>query len=197
MTRDKPNWIKEHPLLAYSALAYAITWAMALAIAASVQGWIGLSIPNSAHFLTSYGPMLSALIVTAFVSGTTGIRELVGRMTRWQVGVRSILVAVVSPIALSLVAGVGMRVMHRSWPEWSRFGGTGEVAGLGGLAGWVYHTPTFGLGRRRVGGALPCPDCREDAVRDRPPCCCGSFGPYGTCRCLPTRRTSWQWVPSV
>lgn len=151
------NWVKHHPLAAYFALAYAITWAVALSIAASMRGWIGLQIPASAHFLTSYGPMLSAFIVTAMVGGSAGIRELLGRMTRWQVGLRWILVAVASPIALYLVAGLVMRILQGSWPDWSRFGGAVEIAGLSGVSGWAYHTLTFGFGEETGwrGFALP------------------------------------------
>ncbi len=109
-------------------------------------GWIGLQILASAHFLTSYGPMLSAFIVTTIVGGAAGVRELFGRMTRWRVGLRWILVAVASPIALYLVAGLVMRILQGSWLDWSRFGDAVEIAGLGGVFGWAYHTLTFGFG---------------------------------------------------
>ena len=74
MTQAISNWIKEHQLAAYFILAYAITWAVALSIMASVRGWIGVEIPRNVHFVTSYGPMLSAFLVTAFIGGTAGIR---------------------------------------------------------------------------------------------------------------------------
>ncbi len=151
------NWIKEHPLAAYFTLAYAITSALAFSIAASARGWIGLQIPSSAHFLVSYGPMISAFIITAMVGGTAGIRELLGRLTQWRVGTRWILVAVGSPIVLYLLAGLVMRVATGAWPDWSRFGGSVEIAGLGGVVGWAFHTLTFGFGEETGwrGFALP------------------------------------------
>ncbi len=157
MASTKSDWIKNHPLAAYFGLAYAITWAVALSIAASVRGWIALQIPPSAHFLTSYGPMLSAFVITAIVGGAAGVRELVGRMVRWRVGGRWVLVAIASPIAFYVVAGFVMRVVQGSWPDWSRFGGTVEIAGLRGLAGWGFHVLTFGFGEETGwrGFALP------------------------------------------
>jgi membrane protease YdiL (CAAX protease family) len=151
------DWTKQHPLAAYFALAYAITWAVGLSIAASLRGWIGVQVPATAHYLAAYGPMLSAFIVTAMTAGTAGIRELVGRMTRWRVGIRWILVAVASPIALYLIAGLIMRVFSGAWPDWSRFGAAEELPGLAGLAGWAFHTLTFGFGEETGwrGFALP------------------------------------------
>jgi len=156
MTSGILAWIKRHPLVAYFALAYAITWAIAFLLVASVRGLIGVQIPPGAHFLAAYGPMLSAIIITGITSGADGIRELVERMTRWRVG-RWILVALFSPVALYLIAATIMRIWSGSWPDFSRFGGVLEVSGLGWLAGWAFHTLTFGIGEETGwrGFALP------------------------------------------
>jgi membrane protease YdiL (CAAX protease family) len=146
MTSRISDWTRQHPLAAYFALAYAITWTVGLLLAASLRGWIGVQIPASAHYLAAYGPMLSAFIVTAMTAGAAGVRELVGRMTRWRVGTRWILVALGSPIALYAIAALIMRVSSGAWPDWSRFGGAVELPGLAGLAGWAFHTLTFGIG---------------------------------------------------
>lgn len=157
MTSRISDWTKQHPLVAYFTLAYAITWTVGLLIAASLRGWIGVQVPASVHFLAPYGPLLSAFIITAMTAGAAGIRELVGRMTRWRVGIRWILVAVGSPIALYLIAALIMRVWSGAWPDWSRFGSAVELPGLAGLAGWALHTLTFGFGEETGwrGFALP------------------------------------------
>jgi membrane protease YdiL (CAAX protease family) len=157
MTSRISDWTKQHPLVAYFALAYTITWTVGLWIAASQRGWIGVQVPASAHFLASYGPMLSAFIVTGMTAGAAGIRELVGRMTRWRVGIRWILVALGSPIALYLIAALIMRVWGGAWPDFRRFGAAEELPALAGLAGWAFHTLTFGIGEETGwrGFALP------------------------------------------
>jgi membrane protease YdiL (CAAX protease family) len=156
MTSRISGWIKRHALVAYFVLAYAITWAIGILLVASVRGLLGVQIPPSVHFLAAYGPMLSALIVTGITGGAAGIRELVGRMFRWRVGVRWILIAL-SPVALYLIAVVILRVWSGVWPDFSRFGSTVEVTGLGWLAGWAFHTLTFGIGEETGwrGFALP------------------------------------------
>ncbi len=149
--------VKQHPLVSYFVLAYAITWAIGFTIAASVQGWIDVQISPSVHFLTAYGPLLSAFIVTGLTAGADGIRELVGRVVRWRVGFRWISIALFSPVALYLIATLIMRVWSGVWPDFSRFGGTVEIAGLGWLGGWVFHILTFGFGEETGwrGFALP------------------------------------------
>ena len=157
MTSRISNLMKRHSLVAYFVLACAITWAIGIPLAASVQGLLSAQIPPSVHFLTAYGPMLSALIVTGITSGAAGIREIVGRMLRWRVGIRWILTALFSPVALYLIAAVMLRVWSGSWPDFSRFGSTVEVTGLVWLAGWIFHTLTFGIGEETGwrGFALP------------------------------------------
>jgi membrane protease YdiL (CAAX protease family) len=157
MTSRIGNWVKHRPLVAYFALAYAITWAVGFSIAASLRGWIGVQIPATAHYLASYGPLLSAFIVTGMTARAAGIRELVGRMTRWRVGIHWILVALGSPIALYLISAVILRVWSGAWPDWSRFGSAEELPGLAGIAGWALHTLTFGFGEETGwrGFALP------------------------------------------
>jgi membrane protease YdiL (CAAX protease family) len=149
--------LERHPLVAYFVLAYAITWAIGILLAASVRGLLGVQIPASVHFLAAYGPMLSAFIVTGITGGAAGIRELVGRMTRWQVGIRWILIGLFSPVALYLIAAAMLRVWSGVWPDFGRFGSTVEVTGLGWLGGWVFHTLTFGIGEETGwrGFALP------------------------------------------
>jgi membrane protease YdiL (CAAX protease family) len=101
--------------------------------------------------------MLSAFIVTGIADGATGIRELLGRLLSWRVGVRWILIALLSPVALYLVAAVALRLWSDSWPDFSGFGSTVEITGLGWLGGWAFHVLTFGIGEETGwrGFALP------------------------------------------
>lgn len=157
VTSSDSKWLERNALVAYFALAYAITWTVALLLAASYRGWLGLQLPSSAHYLTSYGPLLAAFLVTALTGGAAGVRELVGRMTRWRVGPRWLLFALFSPAALFLVSAVILRAWSDAWPDWRRFGQVAELPSLGWLGGWVFHTLTFGIGEETGwrGFALP------------------------------------------
>jgi membrane protease YdiL (CAAX protease family) len=80
------NWARDHSLLAYFILAYVFSWIIGIPLALKAQGVIQAQIPFSLHYLIAYGPMLSALIVTGLTSGTGGLRKLLGRMTKWRIG---------------------------------------------------------------------------------------------------------------
>jgi membrane protease YdiL (CAAX protease family) len=149
--------VRSYPLVAYFIIAYGITWSIGFTIAASVQGWIDVEISPSVHFLTAYGPLISAFIVTGLIGGTSGIRELVGRMVRWRVGIWWIFIALFSLVVLYLIATLIMRGWSGVWPNFNQFGGTLEIAGLGWLGGWIFHILTFGFGEETGwrGFALP------------------------------------------
>ena len=80
-------------LLAFFALAYALSWAWVVPLALAHQlvrrgdGW-----PTHAPALL--GPLVAAFAVTAWTAGRPGVRELLGRLGRWRVAARWWLVAV-------------------------------------------------------------------------------------------------------
>jgi uncharacterized protein len=58
-------WLRRHSVVAYFILAYALSWAIEIPLAFSAHGWLRPPLPPSLHYLASFGPLLSALIVTA------------------------------------------------------------------------------------------------------------------------------------
>jgi membrane protease YdiL (CAAX protease family) len=149
--------VKKHSLVAYFVLAYAFSWGMHIPLALSAQGLLDVTLPAGLHFLGAYGPMLAAFVVTGMTRGIPGLRDLLGRMLRWRVGVGWLLIAVFSPGALFLVSAVIIRVWSSVWPDFSQFGHIAEFPELGSFAGWVVWTLTFGLGEETGwrGFALP------------------------------------------
>ncbi len=149
--------MKRHSLVAYFVLAYAITWAIGIPLAASAQGLLNVQIPPNVHFLLAYGPMLAAFIVTGIISGAAGIQELLGRMTRWRVGVGWFLIAAFSPVALFLFSAAIVRAIGGTWPDFSQFGNIEGFPQLGWLAAWIFWILTFGIGEETGwrGFALP------------------------------------------
>src|SRR5919112_2489268 len=98
-------WVKEHPLISYFVLAYAISWAIVAPLIASAQGFTDVPVPFALHYLNDYGPLLAALITAGIANGSEGLRDLFRRMVRWRVGLGWVLIAVFSPLAVWGVAG--------------------------------------------------------------------------------------------
>jgi len=107
---------KRHPLDTFFGLTFALTWA---AMVTWLRGG-GEDIP-----WFTFGPMLTALIVTALVGGKDGLKALLRRQVQWRVSIGWYAVAIGLPIALELVT-VALNValgahaptwdVMRSWP---------------------------------------------------------------------------------
>jgi membrane protease YdiL (CAAX protease family) len=139
----------------YFLLAYLLSWCAYVPLALQGQGLLS-GIPNWLHLAAGYGPLLAAFIVTAATGGGAGLRELLGRMTRWRIGWRW-LAAALSPLALFGVVVLVMRVVTGTWQAASGFGQVAELPGLNGLAGWLAWIFISGLGEETGwrGFALP------------------------------------------
>jgi membrane protease YdiL (CAAX protease family) len=82
-------WLRRHPLVAYFALAYGITWGGIVLVLAS-KGF-DLATPRPwdktvIAVLMLLGPCTSGLTLTAWLDGRAGLRELWSRATHWRVG---------------------------------------------------------------------------------------------------------------
>jgi CAAX protease family protein len=79
--------IKRYPLSAFFVLAYALSWWVYPLIQVSpIVGFVGL-----------FGPALAAVIVVAAAEGKSGLKDLLGRIVRWRVGVRWYVIALGLP----------------------------------------------------------------------------------------------------
>ena len=89
--------IRRYPLTTFFVLAYALSWLVYPLLQVSpLLGFAGL-----------FGPALAAAIIVAAAEGKSGLRDLLGRILRWRVGVRWYVVALGLPAVLALVtAGV-------------------------------------------------------------------------------------------
>jgi membrane protease YdiL (CAAX protease family) len=86
--------VRRHPLIAFFALAYALTWPTIPLVAVSpLLGLPGL-----------FGPAFAAIIVSAVSDGKPGLRGLLGRLACWRVGGRWYAVALGLPVVLALTA---------------------------------------------------------------------------------------------
>jgi membrane protease YdiL (CAAX protease family) len=150
-------WVKEHQLITYFVLAYAISWSIVAPLVASAQGLIDASVPFALHYLNDYAPLLAAIITTGIAGETDGLRELFERMIRWRVGLGWVLVAAFSPLVLfGIAAGIVVFGLGYSSPDLSLLGTITYLPYLG-LAGWVFWILTAGIGEESGwrGYALP------------------------------------------
>jgi membrane protease YdiL (CAAX protease family) len=157
MTGRVSLWVKEHPIITYFVLAYAISWIIVAPLVASAQGFIDVTIPFALHYLNDYAPLSAAIITTAIASGRGGLRELFQRMTKWRVGLGWVLVAAFSPLAVYAIAvGIVVFVLGDPPPDLSLLGTITYIPFLGWGA-WVFWILTAGFGEESGwrGYALP------------------------------------------
>jgi membrane protease YdiL (CAAX protease family) len=154
-------------LIAFFILAYALSWVIQIPLALSTQGIINVDLPPSLHLLSAYGPLVAAFIVTAFTAGLQGVRDLLARMIHWRVGWRWALFALLSPLALFLLAVLIERLTSGSWSAVEYFGRVVEVPQLSWFAGWLAWILTFGFGEETGwrGFALPRLQFGRSAIR--------------------------------
>jgi len=107
-----------------------------------------------------FGPFLAALVVLAITSGKTGIVGLLRRMVRWRVAPVWYAVALLVPVAITLVATVFNVLLGAQAPSSVELGGWTRllstfilllIPGLGGTweePGWRgYALPRLQVGR--------------------------------------------------
>lgn len=90
--------LQRHPVIAFFALAFAITWGLeALRLALGLPGLSAIL----ALQVAGAGPSLAGLVVAWAAYGRRGLRDLLGRAFKWRVGVGwHLLVLVVFPALL-------------------------------------------------------------------------------------------------
>ena len=107
-------WIRRHPLIAFFALAYALSWWPWL--------WTALDPQNAPSTILPPGPLLAALIVLALTGGWAAIRGFLKRIVQWKVGLRWYALVLGLPTAITLGAvainlqfGATMAVQFPGW----------------------------------------------------------------------------------
>jgi len=148
--------IKHKQVLAYAVLAYAYSWIIWTPLVLSSRGIIDLGIPAWIHLLGSWGPLLAAFSVTALTGGRKGIKELAGRLFRWRVSFKWILVAF-SPLVLFMIALAADNLITGTEFNLSIFGKLPEAPNIAGIPGWGIMLASFGIGEETGwrGFALP------------------------------------------
>ncbi len=142
-------------LAAYFILACALSWSIGVPLALAHHGIIPAILPQWAHYLIAFGPMLSALIVIGVSQGSSGLKELGGRIFKWSC-LKWWAVAF-SPLLLGMLVIWLLNRFTGSEIRLSDFGVVNYLPPLGvkgALLLWIF---TFGLGEETGwrGFALP------------------------------------------
>ncbi len=136
---------RRRALVAYFGLTFLISWTIEFLLIASEEGWDGIALPPSVHYLAAYGPMLAAILVTGWMAGGAGLRELFGRVTKWRVGWGWFLISFLSPAALFAVGVLVAWLVQGTVPDIALVGQVNYMPYLG-LAAWIFWFLTYGLG---------------------------------------------------
>jgi uncharacterized protein len=113
-------FIDRHPLLSFYALAFAITWGGLIVVVGGPVEVLGTPENFETRFafvLLAWlaGPSVASLLMTGLVHGRAGFRDLLAGMTRWRVGVRWYMVALL--IAPFLTMAVLLASLPRVSPH--------------------------------------------------------------------------------
>jgi membrane protease YdiL (CAAX protease family) len=106
--------IKKHPVPAYFALAFAISWGGVLVVVGP-GGIPGIPEQNATLFPFAYlamlaGPSVAGLLLTGLVHGRAGFRELRSRLLTWRVGARWYAIALLTAplVATTVLLGLSL-----------------------------------------------------------------------------------------
>ena len=102
------DFTKQHPLLTYVALTFAISWGGILFVVA--RGGFAVNGEQSERlFILMYlamlaGPSIAGIVLTSVVYGRAGFRDLASRLLRWRMDARWYAAALlIAPLAITVV----------------------------------------------------------------------------------------------
>jgi membrane protease YdiL (CAAX protease family) len=153
--------IRQHPVVGYVALAFAITWGGILAIVAA-KGFQPAAIQMTDALLMFLamvaGPSIAGITLTAIVDGKAGLRALISRTGRWRVGLRWYAVALctIPLLLLAILPPLALLVSPAYAPGLQLFGiAIGLLAGFFEELGWTgYALPRMRIGRSPLAAGL-------------------------------------------
>jgi len=151
------NLVRRNPLVSYFIIAYFISWTIWSPFVASVQGWVDWDVPGALYYLCPYGPLLSALIVTAITRGGEGVRDLLRRVVKFRVEFRYYAFAILVPIGLFVLAYFVNFIITGAWSDLGLLGEADYLQPLSPLVVLGLWFLTYGLGEETGwrGFALP------------------------------------------
>jgi uncharacterized protein len=107
--------MKRHPLLMFFAIAFAISFAGILLVIGlgGVQGGVAPADPRFLLMMLAWlaGPTIASMVMTGLVSGRSGYRDVLGKLTTWRAGAGwyalALLIAPLVSVGLSYALSAG------------------------------------------------------------------------------------------
>ena len=130
----------------YFFLAYLFSWTIEIPLALTYQGLTSWHIPQAIHYLASYGPFLSAVLLTCYSKGFDGIKHLFGKLTKWHIPLECWIFTILTPVIPFLFSLGVIRITNDSWPDLSALGQPDYLPWLGFPLTLLLWTLTYGLG---------------------------------------------------
>ena len=112
--------VARHPVAAFLIMVYAIGWSTLMATA----GYLGWPMLLASSLAMVLGLALPAFFVTAAMSGKPGVRDLLRRIFRWQVGIHWYLLASFGLLLATLLVAtvfLGMAPLEALAQKWQLF----------------------------------------------------------------------------
>jgi membrane protease YdiL (CAAX protease family) len=104
------SFVKRNPLLSMYLIMFVLAWSVMIPQSLYSQGLLSAPLPMWLELLTGWAPAIAAIVVTSIVAGRAGVRELLGRLRVWRVGVQWYLVAFFL-LAAIILGGIGLHVL--------------------------------------------------------------------------------------
>ncbi len=96
--------LRRYPVAGFYILAYAFTWSLGLPLLLSARGLIAADVPHWLEPVAAFGPFVAAMLVARAHTGRDGPRAILKSLGHWRVGPAWLSVALLSPVALLLLA---------------------------------------------------------------------------------------------
>ncbi len=158
-----PVWL---PLIAFIALAYGISWLIWMPLWLPAFGVQGLPVLPFNHAMGAFGPLLAALVVTAYFDGWSGVARWGGRLFRLGPRLWVAAVALFGPFALLLIGFAVAYTWNGAKVDFAAIGRSSEFPAFSAVGFLLYNILTFGLGEEAGwrGFALPRLQSRYSAL---------------------------------
>ena len=97
--------LKRYPITTFFLIAYVISWTINIVLDITQINFVPLKL------VAEFAPTFAALIVTAALYGSGGVRALLARVGKWRVGLRWYALVLIEPVAVQLLGFWGYTLL--------------------------------------------------------------------------------------